>query len=94
MDKAMTIVGAPCNMSPEMVDGKAYDSKADIWALGCLLYELITFESPFKFSNLPQLYNSIVKNPPPELPVKYSKYVAPIFKKMMKKNPVNRPSAS
>jgi len=40
LKKAVTVVTAPCNMSPEMVQGDAYNSKADIWALGCLVYEM------------------------------------------------------
>lgn len=37
LEKAMTVVGAPCNLSPEVVEGKPYDNKVDIWALGCLI---------------------------------------------------------
>ncbi len=35
-------------MSPEMVQGKPYDYKIDIWALGILLFELISGKAPFK----------------------------------------------
>lgn len=38
LKKAVTVVTAPCNMSPEMVKGEPYNTKADIWALGCLIY--------------------------------------------------------
>jgi serine/threonine protein kinase len=34
-------------MSPELMQGKAYDSKSDIWALGCLIYELCALKPPF-----------------------------------------------
>ena len=43
LEKAMTVVGSPCNLSPEIVEGKPYNNKADIWALGCLVFELATF---------------------------------------------------
>jgi serine/threonine protein kinase len=43
LQKANTVVGSPCNLSPEIVEGKPYNSKADIWSLGCLIYELATF---------------------------------------------------
>lgn len=59
--KAMSVVTEPCNMSPEMVEGKPYDCKADIWALGCLVYEMATFTPMFKFGNLAQLYDLIVE---------------------------------
>lgn len=51
-------------------------------------------KSPYQFNNLPQLYDLIVEKPSPELPVKYGKYLTPIYRKMMKKNPLQRPSAS
>ena len=38
LEKAMTVVGSPCNLSSEIVEGKPYDNKADIWALGCLIH--------------------------------------------------------
>ena len=44
----MSKVGTPLYMSPEVLDGRGYESKSDIWSLGCLLYELATLRSPFK----------------------------------------------
>ena len=43
LQKAQTIVGEPCNLSPEMVQGGEYDSKTDIWSLGSLIYQMATF---------------------------------------------------
>jgi NIMA (never in mitosis gene a)-related kinase 2 len=34
-------------MSPEVMQEKAYDSKSDIWSLGCLIYELCAHKPPF-----------------------------------------------
>lgn len=44
----MSKVGTPLYMSPEVLDGRGYEWKSDIWSLGCLLYELATLRSPFK----------------------------------------------
>lgn len=38
----------PLYMSPELMQGTAYDSKTDIWSLGCLLYELCALKHPFR----------------------------------------------
>lgn len=53
MEKAVTVVGSTCNLSPEIVEGKSYDQKVDIWGLGCLIFELATHQHPFKVSSLP-----------------------------------------
>lgn len=37
---AFTLLQTPYYMSPELINGQPYDIKSDIWALGCLIYEL------------------------------------------------------
>ena len=46
--RANTVVGTPCYISPELCEGKPYNQKSDIWALGCVLYEMITLLPPFR----------------------------------------------
>lgn len=46
-DLAETYVGTPFYMSPELACGKRYNSKSDIWALGCVVYELCALATPF-----------------------------------------------
>ena len=43
LDAATTVVGTPYYISPEVYLNKPYTLKSDVWALGCILYELCTF---------------------------------------------------
>ena len=47
--------------SPEMCEGKVYDEKSDIWALGCVVYEMACLQKTFEGSNLPALVNKIMR---------------------------------
>jgi len=38
-------------MSPEVIEGKSYDMKSDIWSAGCLIYELANLKPPFEAEN-------------------------------------------
>ena len=38
-------------MSPEILNNEDYNSKSDIWSIGCLLYEMMTFKCPFETKN-------------------------------------------
>ena len=50
---AHTVLGTPYYISPEMCEGKGYDEKSDIWALGCIVYEMACLQKTFEGSNLP-----------------------------------------
>lgn len=41
---ANTYVGTPYYMSPELFNESAYDAKSDIWALGCVIYEMVALQ--------------------------------------------------
>jgi serine/threonine protein kinase len=41
---ALTLVGTPFYLSPEICESKPYDFKTDIWALGCILYEICSLK--------------------------------------------------
>lgn len=47
-----TRVGTPLYIAPELVKQRPYDFKVDIWALGCVIYQLACRESPFVGDNL------------------------------------------
>ncbi len=54
MSVAMTCVGTPLYLAPELCEGKEYDNKSDMWSLGCMLYELCALSPPFSKRRPPQ----------------------------------------
>ena len=47
-EMASTRVGTLLYMAPEILNGQSYNHRADIWSLGCVLYELCTLKRPFQ----------------------------------------------
>jgi serine/threonine-protein kinase len=68
MTKTTTIMGSPLYMSPEqMASTRDVDARTDIWALGAILYELLTGRVPFHADTITQLCTMILQQPPPPL---------------------------
>lgn len=60
-ESAKTYIGTPYYLSPEIIYGKRYTTKTDVWSLGVLLYEMMTDRMPFNANNITNLQFSIVK---------------------------------
>uniref|UniRef100_A0A8C3B5Y7 non-specific serine/threonine protein kinase n=1 Tax=Cairina moschata TaxID=8855 RepID=A0A8C3B5Y7_CAIMO len=73
-----SIKGTPLYMSPELVEEKPYDHTADLWSVGCILYELFVGTPPFYTSSIFQLVSLIVKDP-----VKWPEAISPVFKSFL-----------
>nr|CCA15674.1 protein kinase putative [Albugo laibachii Nc14]CCA16262.1 protein kinase putative [Albugo laibachii Nc14] len=54
-----TFCGTPYYMSPEIVDGKSYDHRVDLWSIGVLTYELLFGKTPFENKNHMEMYEDI-----------------------------------
>ncbi|KAI8999277.1 kinase-like domain-containing protein [Gaertneriomyces semiglobifer] len=91
---ARTYVGTPFYMSPELISESRYNVKSDIWALGCLIYELCTLDPPFQAKTQEQLARRIKQGTVPPLPSAYSRELKYIVECMLKTRPESRPSTA
>jgi tetratricopeptide (TPR) repeat protein len=88
-----TMIGTLPYMAPEQVEGKAPDPRTDIWALGCVLYEMATGERPFRGESRASLIASIMGSEPkpvltrqPGAPLRLDKLV----RRCLEKDPERR----
>ncbi|KAL6077315.1 Serine/threonine-protein kinase atg1 [Balamuthia mandrillaris] len=56
---ADTLCGSPLYMAPEILLGKPYDAKADLWSVGSILFEMLTGKPPFDVKNHFQLLQEL-----------------------------------
>ncbi|XP_036176155.1 serine/threonine-protein kinase 36 isoform X9 [Myotis myotis] len=73
-----SIKGTPLYMSPELVEERPYDHTADLWSVGCILYELAVGTPPFYTTSIFQLVNLILKDP-----VRWPPTISPCFKNFL-----------
>lgn len=82
-------LGSPNYVSPEQADGKDVDGRTDIYSLGCIFYEMLTGEKPFKSETLFDVVNQHKNAPIPLLPEDLKDY-QPLLNLMMAKSPHDR----
>ena len=68
-----TQTGTPYYASPEVWRDQPYDSKSDIWSLGCVLYEMATLKPPFRANDMNGLYKKVLKGAFSAIATHYSK---------------------
>lgn len=92
--QALTVLGTPYYISPEMCEGKQYDTKSDVWALGCILYEMACLHKTFRGENLSALVNNIMKVNFEPIPRNYSEGFCRLVTHLLQKDPSLRPNAT
>ena len=91
---AKTIIGTPYYLSPEICEEKPYNDKSDVWALGCILYELCTFRHPFEAKSHGALILKILNNKPDPIDNSYSSDLKNLIFLLLDKNSQKRPSCA
>ena len=89
---AYTQTGTPYYASPEVWEERAYDSKSDVWSLGCVIYEMITLRPPFQAKSMEELYKKVMRGIYPKIPSKFSEDLSDALKLMIQVEAGARPS--
>jgi serine/threonine-protein kinase len=90
------LLGTPHYMSPEQAHGEQVDARSDVYALGCLLFELVTGSTPFEGSSVEVLLAHLGRPAPtpsernPTVPGTVDR----LIKRLMEKKPDHRPQSA
>ena len=95
--KLSQVMGTPDYISPEQVKGKRGDGRSDIYALGVMLYEMLTGKTPFQGPNPFAIMNDRLLNnpiPPREANPEISPEVQEVIYRALEREPQNRYSSA
>lgn len=87
-----TIVGTPLYMSPEQARGQDIDKRTDLWAFGCILYELLCGGRAFQGTTHPDVLVAVLTHEPDWslLPQGVPQNIRNLIRRCLKKNPQER----
>jgi len=86
------ILGTAAYMSPEQAKGKPVDRRTDIWAFGCVFYEMLTGKQAFQGEDITEVLASVVKSEPAfdALPARTPALIRNLLRRCLEKNPRRR----
>eukprot|EP00930_Biecheleria_cincta_P009474 TRINITY_DN11122_c0_g1_i1.p1 TRINITY_DN11122_c0_g1~~TRINITY_DN11122_c0_g1_i1.p1 ORF type:complete len:425 (-),score=69.77 TRINITY_DN11122_c0_g1_i1:143-1417(-) len=90
---AKTTIGTPYYLSPEICLEKPYTFSSDVWALGCVIYEMAALRVPFDATSLQSLVQKITRGPTPAIPSSYSPELRQLCGDLLHREQMSRPSA-
>eukprot|EP00428_Durinskia_dybowskii_P023012 CAMPEP_0170245878 /NCGR_PEP_ID=MMETSP0116_2-20130129/22725_1 /TAXON_ID=400756 /ORGANISM="Durinskia baltica, Strain CSIRO CS-38" /LENGTH=420 /DNA_ID=CAMNT_0010496753 /DNA_START=49 /DNA_END=1311 /DNA_ORIENTATION=+ len=90
----MTQTGTPYYASPEVWRDMPYDSKSDMWSLGCVMYEACALKPPFQAHDMEGLYRKVLRGQYPRIPHLFSQDLAEVVAALIQVNPRSRPTAA
>jgi len=90
---AGTVIGTPHYLSPEQAEGLPADQRSDLYALGVMLYEMLTGKKPYHGDTVSALIFQHLHAPIPKLPEDCTE-LQPLLAKLMAKNPDDRFSST
>ncbi len=91
LTRSGSVFGTPEYMSPEQARGEAVDHRADLYALGVILYELLSGRPPFQAPELVAVLIKHIQEPPPPLPPDIPAAMAEVVLSLLDKSPERRP---
>ena len=89
-----TVVGTPSFIAPELMSFKKYNSKVDIFALGCLFYKLLTKKERVMYLDLLIDKTKLINEIRDEIDEYYSSYLCNLLIDLLVIDPIERPTAS
>ncbi|XP_018564380.1 serine/threonine-protein kinase fused [Anoplophora glabripennis] len=84
-----SIKGTPLYMAPELIDEQPYDYNADLWSLGCIIYELLMGTPPFCTASILHLIR-LIRHEQIQWPTFLSDNCTSFLKGLLQKNPTKR----
>jgi len=91
---AKTSIGTPYYLAPEICSQRPYSWAADIWALGCILFEMSMLRVPFDAQNFKQLCDRITRTAAPKISSNFSPELRELCADMLQREARKRPTAS
>jgi eukaryotic-like serine/threonine-protein kinase len=92
MTQAGTVLGTAPYMSPEQARGKHVDKRTDVWAFGCVLFEMLAGRQPFEGDTITDIVSAIVRAEPDwtRLPADTPEGVHRLIRRCLQKDPARR----